>query len=100
ACVTREMGLRDSGRSFPRMKRSIKMGTSVIASTDEKPTASVFVHAKGRNMRPSWASSRKTGRKETTMIKREKKIAGATCLAESRRIFLLSDCDIGADADS
>ena len=65
-------------------------GTRVMAKTEEKPTASVFVHANGRNMRPSCASNKKTGRKETTMITREKKMAGPTCLAESSKIFRLS----------
>src|SRR6266699_6772115 len=64
ACVTRESGFRDSGRSGPRMKRTIKTGTSVMASKDEKPTANVFVQASGRNILPSCASSKKTGRKD------------------------------------
>ena len=80
------MGLADSGRNRPRMKSSISTGTSVMASSDEKPTASVLVQASGRNMRPSWASSRKTGRNETTMMTSEKKMAGPTCLAASSRI--------------
>src|SRR5258708_14393094 len=67
------------------MNRMMSTGTSVIAKTEEKPTASVFVHARGRNMRPSCASNKKTGRKETTMITSEKKIAGPTCFAESNR---------------
>src|SRR6266849_10841413 len=90
ACVTRESGFRDSGRSLPRMKRTISRGTSVMASKDEKPTANVFVQASGRNILPSCASSKKTGRNETTMIKSEKKIAGPTCFAESNKILLLS----------
>src|SRR5216683_1239877 len=64
ACVTRDSGFRDSGRRRPRMKRTISTGTSVMASKDEKPTASVFVQASGRNIRPSCASSKKTGRNE------------------------------------
>ena len=72
------------------MKMTIRMGTSVIANKDEKPTARVFVHASGRNMRPSCASNRKTGRNETTIIRREKNSAGPTCLAESMRILTRS----------
>ncbi len=46
----------------------------------------VLVHASGRNIRPSCASSRKTGRNETTIISSEKNSAGPTCLAASIRI--------------
>ena len=73
ACVNLETGFRDSGRSLPLMSMSISIGTSVIARRDEKPTASVLVQASGRNMRPSCASSKKTGRNETTIISNEKK---------------------------
>ena len=45
------------------MKSGIRTGTTVIASTDENAIASVFVQASGLNVRPSWASSRKAGRK-------------------------------------
>src|SRR5882762_825945 len=96
ACVTRDNGFRDSGRKRPRIKRTISTGTSVMASKDEKPTANVFVHASGRNILPSCASSRKTGKNDTTMISSEKKIAGPTCFAESNRIFLLSGSETGA----
>jgi hypothetical protein len=34
----------------------------VIARKEENPTDSVFVQASGRNIRPSCASSRKTGK--------------------------------------
>jgi hypothetical protein len=40
-----------------------------------------LVNASGRNIRPSCASSRKTGTNETMMIASEKKMARATCLA-------------------
>ena len=60
-------------------------GTRVMARTEEKPTARVLVQARGRNMRPSCDSSKKTGRKETTMITSEKNMAGPTCLAASNR---------------
>src|SRR5258708_23765512 len=91
ACVNRETGFCDSGRSFPLIKITIRTGTKVIAKRDEKPTASVFVQASGRNMRPSCASKRKTGRKETTIMMREKNSAGPTCFAPSIRIFRRSD---------
>jgi len=80
------------------MKRTISTGTSVMASKDEKPTANVFVHASGRNILPSCASSKKTGRNETTMIKSEKKMAGPTCLAESSNILRLSGSDTDLSA--
>src|SRR5882762_3183664 len=98
ACVTRDSGFRDSGRRRPRIKRTINTGTRVMASKDEKPTANVFVHASGRNIRPSCASSKKTGRNETTMIKSEKKMAGPTCLAESSNILRLSGSDTDLSA--
>src|SRR5439155_19913281 len=95
AWVILEMGFRDSGISRPRMNRIMSTGTSVIAKTEEKPTASVLVHANGRNIRPSCASNKKTGRKETTMITSEKKIAGPTCFAESKRIYRVCDSERG-----
>ena len=72
------------------MKITISTGTSVMARMEEKATESVFVQARGRNMRPSWASRRKTGRNETRITRSEKKIAGPTCFAPPRRIFRLS----------
>ena len=63
------------------MKRIMRTGTSVMAKTDANPIANVFVNASGRNIRPSCASSRKTGTKETMMIASEKKMARPTCLA-------------------
>src|SRR5438270_483760 len=98
AWVNRETGFLDSGRSFPLMNMTIKTGTRVIASRDENPTASVFVQANGRNIRPSCASSKKTGRNDTTMIKSEKKMAGPTCLEESSKILRLSGSDTDRSA--
>ena len=46
-------------------------------------------------MRPSCASNKNTGRKETTIIKREKNNAGPTCLAESIRMRTRSRSDAG-----
>src|SRR6266403_4002190 len=98
ACVTRDSGFRDSGRRRPRIKRTISTGTSVMASKDEKPTANVFVQASGLDILPSCASSKKTGRNDTTMISSEKKIAGPTCFAESSKILRLSGSDTDRSA--
>ncbi len=67
----RAAGFCDSGRSLPRRQSGISAGTSVMESSEEKMSASVLVQASGRNMRPSCASSRKTGRNETTMMMSE-----------------------------
>src|SRR5947208_13419266 len=53
ACVNRETGFSDSGLSLPLTKMTISTGTSVIASNEEKPTATVLVQASGLNIRPS-----------------------------------------------
>ena len=45
------------------MNNTIRAGTTVIARKEENPTDSVLVQANGRNIRPSCASSRKTGKK-------------------------------------
>ena len=62
----------------------ISTGTSVMDNSDAKTIANVFVKASGRNIRPSCASRRNTGTKETMMIASEKKIARPTCLADAR----------------
>ena len=78
------MGFCDSGFSrLPLMKMIISTGTSVMDRRDAAIIANVLVNASGRNIRPSCASSRKTGTNEMTMIAREKKIGRATCLAAS-----------------
>src|ERR1700674_834134 len=79
ACVHREKGFSDSGLRWPRMKITIRTGTSVMARIEEKATERVLVHARGRNMRPSCASRRNTGRNDTTITSKEKKMAGPTC---------------------
>ena len=71
AWVMRAAGFFDSGRNFPRRHSGMRAGTSVMESNEEKMRASVLVQARGRNMRPSWASSRKTGRNDTTMMMSE-----------------------------
>ena len=65
----------------------------MIARIDEKVIAKVLVSASGRNIRPSCASSRKTGRKETTMMISEKKSGRPTCFAACRRICWRSASD-------
>src|SRR5437763_14219348 len=50
ACVNRETGFSDSGLSLPRTNIVSRIGTSVIARRDENATATVLVHAKGRNI--------------------------------------------------
>ena len=84
----RETGFADSGLSrLPRMRIISSTGTSVIDRIVAKIIANVFVNASGRNMRPSCASSRNTGRNDTTMITSEKKIAHPTCLAAQITAF-------------
>src|SRR5690242_21656732 len=75
AWVHRENGFADSGRRWPRMKITIKTGTSVMARIEENATERVLVQARGRNMRPSCASRRNTGRNDTTITSKEKKMA-------------------------
>lgn len=57
------------------------------AAKEQNLTAEVLVQGRRRNMRPSCASGKKTGRKETTMITKEKNSAGPTCLAASIKIL-------------
>ncbi len=61
-------------------------GTSVTESRLADAMAKVLVKASGRNSRPSWPSSVKTGRNETVMMSREKKSAGPTSRAEALTI--------------
>src|SRR5262249_38569346 len=68
------------------MKYNINAGTTVMASKDENATESVLVHASGRNILPSSASTNNTGRNETAMMSSEKNSAGPTCLAASIKI--------------
>jgi hypothetical protein len=52
-----------------------------MESSDASTIADVLVNASGRNMRPSCASSRKTGTNDTMMMASEKKMGRATCFA-------------------
>ena len=80
-------GFRDAFvRRGPRMRMVIRTGTSVIDNAEAKTMMKVLVKASGLNMRPSCASSKKTGTKEMTMMASEKKIGRPTCLAASRTI--------------
>src|SRR5450759_2946333 len=78
AWVHRETGFSDSGLRWPRMKITIRTGTSVMARIEENATERVLVHARGRNMRPSCASRRNTGRNDTMITSKEKKMASAS----------------------
>ena len=62
----------------PRTSHVQSTGTIVTASKVEPSIANVFVKASGRNIRPSCASSRKTGVNEMMMMASEKKIGRAT----------------------
>ncbi len=50
------------------MNNGMSTGTSVIESSEENANADVLVQAKGRNIRPSCASNKNTGRNDTRMI--------------------------------
>ena len=63
------------------MKIAINTGTSVIERSAAAIMANVLVNASGRNIRPSCASSRKTGTNDTMMMASEKKMARPTCAA-------------------
>src|SRR5947199_10597516 len=76
----------------------ISTGTSVMDRIDAATIANVLVKASGRNIRPSCASSRKTGTNETTMIASEKKIDGATYVADRMRQSGLSSWGTVRDA--
>src|SRR5881296_633103 len=56
-------------------------GTSVTESSAAAAIAKVLVSASGRNSRPSWSSSAKTGRKDRVMIRRDMNSAGPTSRA-------------------
>ena len=79
AWVILEIGFRDSGVSRPRMNRTISTGTSVIARIEEKPTASVFVHAK-RTKHPSFLRLQEKDGQEGNHDDHERKENGRTNL--------------------
>src|SRR5438876_105646 len=56
-------------------------GTSVTESSAAAAIAKVLVSASGRNSRPSWSSSVKTGRNDSVMIRRDMNSAGPTSRA-------------------
>ncbi len=94
ALKKRDTGFSSSGRKRrPRIRRIISTGTIVIARIDEKVMANVLVSARGRNILPSCASSKKTGRNETTMMFSEKKSGRPTCFAAWSRICWRSGSD-------
>ena len=62
--------------------QKILISYQVTAKIAENPIEYVLVNASGLNRRPSVPSSVKTGKNETVMTSREKKIDGATsCIA-------------------
>jgi hypothetical protein len=57
----------------------------VIASTAAIAIARFFEYARGRNRRPSWSTSVKTGMNATAMTRSEKNTPGPTSFSASRR---------------
>ena len=82
----RDTGLRRSDTIRPRTSQNMSTGTTVTATTDAIAMEYVLVSASGLNNRPSWASSVKTGRKETVMTSRLKNSVGPTSWAARRTI--------------
>ena len=74
----------------PLIKKSIKIGTSVIDNTAPVTIANVLVQASGEKSRPSCPLSAKMGKNEITTSISAKKIGFPTCLAETIIISLLS----------
>jgi len=72
---------------LPLDKITIRSGTNVIAKRDEKPTASVFVQQAVGTCGLLGLPKGKTGRKETTIMMREKNSAARPAIAPSSRIF-------------
>jgi len=99
-CVMRENRIGALRAQLSGISSTISAGTSVMARIDEQPTASVLVHARGRNMRLPAPPAEDTGRNDTRMMTSEKKIAGPTCLAAPIRISLLSSLETGAASRS
>ncbi len=92
-----EMGCCDSGRIFPRSRRSRSAGAKVMESTAAESMTKVLVKASGRKSRPACPVSVKTGRKLTAMMSSEKKMAGVTSRAASAR-SLCRSAPGGADS--
>ena len=68
-----------------RVKSMRIAGSSVSASSAAISMARVFVQASGRNSRPSWSTSVKTGMKATAISSSEKNTDGPTSISASRR---------------
>ena len=60
-------------------------GSSVMASSAAIAIARFFENASGRNSRPSWSTSVKTGMNATAITKSEKNTAGPTSISASSR---------------
>src|SRR6266699_300318 len=65
---------------FSRINRSKRGGTSVTAKTAAMAMEKFLVKASGLNIRPSCASKVKTGRKETAITSKAKKLGPPTSL--------------------
>ena len=72
------------------MNKIIKTGTKVIASIEAESIVNVFVYARGLKRSPSCPVRAKTGKKETTIIRSEKKTGFPTFLTLSFIILFLS----------
>src|SRR5437667_407478 len=59
-------------------------GTSVTESSAAAAIAKVLVSASGRNNRPSWSSSVKTGRNDSVIMRRDMNSAGPTSRAAAK----------------
>ena len=72
----------DSPLIRPRTIQTAKAGVSVTARMAAKAMEYVLVYAKGLNSRPSVPSRANTGRKDTVIMSKEKKMLGPTsCMA-------------------
>src|SRR6058998_3271259 len=75
------MGFSSSARILPFTNQPMSAGMSVTESSAAAAIAKVLVSASGRNNRPSWSSSVKTGRNDSVMIRRDMNSAGPTSRA-------------------
>ncbi|MBP1724575.1 MAG: hypothetical protein H6Q44_2280 [Deltaproteobacteria bacterium] len=79
ALAARQSQLGRKEKFFAWVRRSLRAGSKVIAKRAATIMARVFVYARGLKSRPSSASKVNTGRKETAITKRAKKLGPATC---------------------
>ena len=79
---------------FPRIRKTIKIGTRVIERIAPVIIANDFVNAKGVNNLPSCPVKAKIGKNETTTKIKAKKIGRPTCFADFMIIWILSSFEI------